>query len=237
MLYRISETTELYVSSIVPAPHNYNLVPDNLMRSLEISIKEGIIQPIIVREMTPPEKEKFQAIYMLIDGEHRWVIAKKLGLDKISAVIISRVDGRYITYEENLKLLMSIRENRGVERDFTKMLQAVAIVDNLDLPELYFPFKFKQILEVFEYDENEYLPEIKETADDEKQQIPIDLIFRTALVDENLGMRLKRAFAKLRLLKGRRSWSETLEDLCEIIENETRSITITPEFEGEEDVV
>lgn len=84
---------ELRPSEIQPNPHQPRSVFDeDAMAELVHSIKEfGLMQPIVVRELSEPTAEgvKFQ----LVMGERRWRASKVAGLELIPAIVRETADG------------------------------------------------------------------------------------------------------------------------------------------------
>lgn len=119
---------EIPVEKIVPAPHQSRHVFDETeLRELADSIlAEGLLQPIVVREISPGE-------FQLIAGERRWRAFRLLRLKMIPARIVKAGDASSaaMTLIENLqrKNLNPIEEAFGLGslmRDFNLTQEAVA---------------------------------------------------------------------------------------------------------------
>lgn len=86
------------VDTIVPNDWNPNVVPPELMEKVKRSLREfGMVAPIIIRPR--PDGR-----YELIDGEHRWRIAKEEGLKEVPAIIVeglSDVDAKRVSLALN----------------------------------------------------------------------------------------------------------------------------------------
>jgi ParB/RepB/Spo0J family partition protein len=86
------------VDAIVPNEWNPNVVPPELMGKVKRSLEEfGMVAPIIVRPR-PDGK------YELIDGEHRWRIAREEGFKEVPTIIVeglSDVDAKRISLALN----------------------------------------------------------------------------------------------------------------------------------------
>ncbi len=73
------------IKNIIPNTWNPNIMDSQSYQALSESFTEfGDIDPILVRDLG----EKYQ----IIDGEHRYKIAKDLGLDKIQSIVIDVSD-------------------------------------------------------------------------------------------------------------------------------------------------
>ena len=103
----------LELSKIQPNDYNPNVVPKKILSALTKSIEEfGIEQPILVRK----EGEK----YIIVDGEHRYLIAKKLGFKAVPVVI------RDFSISEAKLQTINMNKLRG---DFDKEKLAKVLVD------------------------------------------------------------------------------------------------------------
>lgn len=79
---------EIDTLSVIPNNYNPNRQSDSEFELLCRSIEDdGFTQPILVSR-SPTEPGKF----ILIDGEHRWIAAKTLGLARIPAVIVEATE-------------------------------------------------------------------------------------------------------------------------------------------------
>ena len=77
-----SNQQEIYVTDIIPSPYQPRQIfssdeIDELSQSIK---KSGVLQPILVRKINNGK-------YELIAGERRWRASKKIGLNKIPAII------------------------------------------------------------------------------------------------------------------------------------------------------
>lgn len=66
---------------------------EKFLELVESVRKNGVLQPILVRELADPENPS-QVIYGLIDGLHRYTAAKEAGLETIDAKITSMDEGQ-----------------------------------------------------------------------------------------------------------------------------------------------
>ena len=89
---------EIPVGEIVPnarQPRDY--FDEEAMAELVHSIKEvGLLQPIVVRSLTPGEAARDGAKYELIMGERRWRAAQQAGLDLIPTIVRDTDDERML---------------------------------------------------------------------------------------------------------------------------------------------
>jgi|SRR5215211_6958556 len=79
-------TEHLKIDDVIPNPSQPRKVfEEHELQELEDSVKvKGVVQPITVRA---PEPEKGLRQYQIIDGERRWRVSKRLGLESIPAII------------------------------------------------------------------------------------------------------------------------------------------------------
>lgn len=97
---------EVPIDQLKPNPWNYNEQSKFMMDKLKKSIKEfGFVEPITVR--TGNEKGDF-GFYEIIGGEHRWLVAKDLGMKTI------RVNNLGVMNDGQMKkLLIVLNETKG----------------------------------------------------------------------------------------------------------------------------
>ncbi len=114
----LEESPEVFycpIEAIRPSPlqPRFHRKEENL-EELAASIKErGILQPLLVREVTP-------GIYELIAGERRWRAAKLAGLERVPVILhdLSPQEALELALIENLQRedLNPIEEARGYQR-------------------------------------------------------------------------------------------------------------------------
>jgi ParB family chromosome partitioning protein len=86
---------EAPIDSIKPNPHQprRHIAEDEALQELAASIKEhGVIQPLVVTELAPEDRESQQADgqvirYQLIAGERRWRASRLAGLTRVPVII------------------------------------------------------------------------------------------------------------------------------------------------------
>jgi len=67
--------------------YNPNVVPEQIMEQLEKRIEEeGFLQPVLLRNIEPEGEIKYE----VIDGEHRFLVAKKLNYEEIPSIIVDK---------------------------------------------------------------------------------------------------------------------------------------------------
>ena len=81
---KVGNLMHINVLDIIPNPQNPRLLFDEQpLQALEKSIREvGILNPLLVYQRKKDNK------IVILDGERRWICAKKIGLDKVPANII-----------------------------------------------------------------------------------------------------------------------------------------------------
>lgn len=93
---------KINVDKIKPNTWNPNQMTEEQERYLEQEYKRiGYVQPILVRP-----KDNY---YEIIDGEHRWRIAKKVGLKEIECVVIE------LSEEEAKLTTINMNKIKGVD--------------------------------------------------------------------------------------------------------------------------
>lgn len=73
-------------ADIHPNDYNPNVVPDDIMHTLDGDIeRNGIKQPVLLRlpDRTTEEEKDFKGKYIIVDGQHRWLIATNKGISDI----------------------------------------------------------------------------------------------------------------------------------------------------------
>ncbi|MEM4430215.1 MAG: ParB/RepB/Spo0J family partition protein [Thermofilaceae archaeon] len=96
-----SEVIQVEVDKIlVPEERVTSVVDEELLQELEASIREkGILQPLLIGEV--------DGKYVLIDGLHRLVIARKLGMKTVPAIV------RKMSEEELIVTNLIVNRQRG----------------------------------------------------------------------------------------------------------------------------
>lgn len=112
------EAIDLRLSQIEPDNNQARKIfSDTLLEELASSIREhGVIQPILVREI-----ENGRSKYQIIAGERRWRAAKKVGLEKIPAIIKK--------YDKTNNMAVSLIEN--IQRENLNPLEEAQAIQRL----------------------------------------------------------------------------------------------------------
>ena len=80
--------TELLIDRLEPNPWNPNRMTPEIRRKLKLDLeRHGFVAPIVVRHLGGER-------YQIINGEHRWQIAKELNYTSIPCVILDKLDDR-----------------------------------------------------------------------------------------------------------------------------------------------
>ena len=143
----MSETRDVSPNEVTPNPWNPNTVDPDTLPKLKKSLEtDGFTAPIIVRDT--------ELGLEIVDGEHRWKLAKEMGLETIPVRNLGSIDdlkakrigillnARYGT--DDVLLLAKAMEGQSIEdwsallptdeADLAAMLDAVTIdLDGLDL--------------------------------------------------------------------------------------------------------
>jgi ParB family transcriptional regulator, chromosome partitioning protein len=122
---------ELPVSAIDRNPANPRLhfPVEQLDRLAESIEREGILVPLLVY----PDGD----IFRLIDGERRWLVAQRLGLDRLPAVVTAKPDSR-----ENLVQMFNVHMVREPWQDMPtawalqKLIEETGIENDRELSDL-----------------------------------------------------------------------------------------------------
>ncbi len=79
--------TELLIDRLDPNPWNPNRMTPEIRRKLRLNLqRDGFVAPIVVRELG----ERYQ----IVNGEHRWQIAKELDYRTLPCVVLKGLDDR-----------------------------------------------------------------------------------------------------------------------------------------------
>jgi len=121
---------------LVPNSWNTNIVsPDNEAK-LEESIKRnGLFKPVVVREVN--------GTYEIIGGEHRWHIAKKIGLSEIPVVNLGQIDDKRA---KEISVLDNARYGADDTLSFAELLKTLGDVGEL---QSFLPFADEDLTTIF----------------------------------------------------------------------------------------
>lgn len=136
------EEEEVLTSQLQPNKWNFNEMTVEEMRSVIESIRRfGRIYPVIVRQLT-------EAVYEIIDGEHRWIAHCELDLE---TTMIKNLG--YVPDEIAQELTLILNETRGepnvqklsfLVNEFVEKEGAEAVMKKLP----YNPFQLRDLLQI-----------------------------------------------------------------------------------------
>ena len=123
--HRIKVLEKCPVDRLVPNTWNPNRMDDWLLGKLREHIaKFGFVDPILVRPIPNTQN------YEIIDGEHRWKVAKEMGLKEVPVVVIEGIS------EKEAKLMtVAVNELKG-KSDPTAVLDIVLDLKDTEFYEL-----------------------------------------------------------------------------------------------------
>jgi len=190
----------------VPNHWNPNRLSDELTQKLLNDISEkGFILPIVVR---PIDKEKYQ----IVDGEHRWRIAKNIGL-KFIPCIIAEMDEQ----EARIKTIQ-LNRLRGEDEPelLAKLLEELSA--EIDIEELsgrlpFDPFEIKESLELLEIKESRHF---KERLQKEYKELAKKRIFSVVVSEEEKRLLELAIFQHQKSRAEEISAGKALAEICEI---------------------
>lgn len=139
------EYKEVATSDLSPNPWNPNAQSDFMFEKQQASVREmSFLDPILVRQV----EGKLQ----IIDGEHRWKAASKLGEKKVSVIDLGEVSDH-----EAKQLTILLNELRGKpERNaLAQLITELTTGDGGDLAKLVLPYtqaEFEAFAEMAEFD-------------------------------------------------------------------------------------
>jgi ParB/RepB/Spo0J family partition protein len=106
------------IDSIEPNEYNPNVMPDHVLkRTKKLIERDGFVGAIEVRKH--PKKE---GKYIIVDGEHRWTVAKEIGYTKIPILLTGK------DIEKDAKITTFVRNETKGSPDTIK---TAALVHNL----------------------------------------------------------------------------------------------------------
>ncbi len=84
---RYLSITELRTDLLEPNPWNPNRMTEAIRRKLALNLKcDGFVAPLLVRKLGDR--------YQIVNGEHRWRIARELGYQTVPCVVLADLDDR-----------------------------------------------------------------------------------------------------------------------------------------------
>jgi len=161
--------SEVPVSKLQPNPWNTNVVTPENEEKIEASIKRfGMFRPIIVRTLESGDLE-------ILGGEHRWVVAKKIGFETVPVVNLGAIDDR------KAKEIGLVDNGRYGEDDTLQLAGLLKEIGDIDEILGFLPYSGDELENIFSAtsialddldipDDDDRLPEIS-TAKTQTHQI------------------------------------------------------------------
>jgi ParB/RepB/Spo0J family partition protein len=189
------EFRRIATGALRPNPWNPNRMSAELAKKLAAEIKKGgMILPIVVRPL-PGQGGQSRGIggtrpleYQIIDGEHRWLVAKELGMESVPAVVVE--------LSESEARLKTIQLNRLKGEDEPELLARLLRELNLDLglEEMLarLPFDRVELEQTMELVELLESSEVREKLDREMNEMLKDRVF-SVIVSEEEKATIERA--------------------------------------------
>jgi ParB-like chromosome segregation protein Spo0J len=146
-------------STLSPNPWNTNVVsPDNEAK-LEGSIKRfGMFKPVIVRELE-------DGTLQIIGGEHRAVIAERLGIKKVPIVNLGRID------DDKAKEIGIVDNGRYGTDDTLQLAELLGGLTNAEELSTFMPYTDSDLASIFS-SVNIALDELDLPDEDETPKLP-----------------------------------------------------------------
>lgn len=174
-----------------PNPWNPNRMSPEMAGKLKAEIRNsGMILPIVVRPMqskggqsrgirgTPPHQEcpphpAERGTFQIIDGEHRWMIAKELGMSSVPCIVVEM--------DENEARIITIQLNRLRGEDepelLARLLRELEIDLGLNEITSRLPFDQVEIEQTLELIDLQTSEEARKKLDQEMSEMLKDRIF------------------------------------------------------------
>ncbi|WLR90980.1 ParB/RepB/Spo0J family partition protein [Shinella zoogloeoides] len=130
---------------LTPNPWNTNIVsPDNETKLEESIRRNGLFKPVIVRELPVLKlSQPAQPVYEIIGGEHRWQVAKKIGLAQIPVVNLGQIDDKRA---KEISVLDNARYGADDTLSFAELLKGLGDVVEL---QSFLPFGDEDLTTIF----------------------------------------------------------------------------------------
>ncbi len=125
------------VSKIRPNSYNPNVMPEDMLKKEMASIREfGFVDPMTVREMGD--------WYEVIDGEHRWRAAQRIGLEGVPCVVLDVDDD---TARQLTVVLNDLRGKPNEDR-LAELVRGLAEKRSMADLERVLPYKRERLAEM-----------------------------------------------------------------------------------------
>lgn len=169
-----------------PNPWNPNKIPRDKYAKLEKAIAEkGLLSPLLVREK--------RGLYEIVDGEHRWKIARSLNIESIPCFVASLSDT-----EAKIKTLQlnGLRGENEPER-LARLIKDINIEIPVEEMEKVLPmdsYDIKTSLEILDLMEK---TQTSETVEQEMQRMLKNVIFSVVVTGEQKNI-IEHAILKIK---------------------------------------
>ena len=131
------EVVYIPVDRLVPNPWNPNKMSDEMLRKEIDSIKEfGFVDPIHCRAM--------DEVFQIIDGEHRWIGAKAIGMDEIPCIMLDVDD----TVAEQLTIVLNDLRGKPDEAKLAALVRDLSTRRSMLDLERVLPYKREKLAEM-----------------------------------------------------------------------------------------
>jgi len=174
-----------------PNPWNPNRMSPERAGKLKAEIKNaGMILPIVVRHIRANDRQECLSAleYQIIDGEHRWLIARELGMGFVPCIVVE--------LDENEARIKTIQLNRLRGEDepelLARLLRELEIELGLEEISARLPFDRVEIEESLELVELETSEESRKKLEREMSEMLKDRIF-SIIVSEQEKASIERA--------------------------------------------
>jgi len=128
--------------------YNPNVMEPELMTQLCEKIKkEGILQPILLRHIKPEGKIKYE----VIDGEHRYLTAEKIGYEEVPAIVLDKKLPEAIISSINMNKLRGEFDTLKLA-EVIHMLHKTYSIEELEEKIGYTSEQFKGLENLLKYD-------------------------------------------------------------------------------------
>jgi len=131
------EVVYIPVDRLVPNPWNPNKMSDEMLRKEIDSIKEfGFVDPIHCRAL--------DEVFQIIDGEHRWIGAKAIGMEEIPCIMLDVDD----TVAEQLTIVLNDLRGKPDEAKLAALVRDLSTRRSMLDLERVLPYKREKLAEM-----------------------------------------------------------------------------------------
>jgi ParB/RepB/Spo0J family partition protein len=130
---------DILVSHLVPNPWNPNVMTEEDLQKEMASISEfGFVDPMTVRWMGSED------VYQIIDGEHRWKAAKRLGLESVPCIVLEATD----EVAEQLTIVLNDLRGKPNEEKLAALVKDLSTRRSMLDLEKVLPYKRERLAEM-----------------------------------------------------------------------------------------